>query len=489
MNSSSSTTKFTSPEFQNLFTAEFQTLINLFAKYGYEMRIAGGAVRDLLTGKMPHDVDFATTATPQDMIEMFEKENVRMINNNGEKHGTVTCRINDKENFEVTTLRVDIRTDGRHAEVEFTKDWIKDAERRDLTINSMFLGFDGTLYDYFGGRKDLIEKRLRFVGTASKRIQEDYLRILRYFRFFGRISDRPDGHEAETLAAIKDNALGLSGIAGERIWVELKKIATGKHASSLFKVMNDTNVLSTIGFTGELRFGVLDEVWHRCQDLEPLPMTIISSLFSTEDQVNELHKRVKMSKDELQLGLFILAHRHDEIFANISNKTKDQTILHLEKQTSNACGESREAKKLKRDDVDEIQRREIESERDQNLPLEGEQKLESCDSDILKRSLHHCQDLLVDTTMPVNKTRVKIIELLKYSNMRDTLELFQQWTLPRFPVSGIKLIEVGVPKGPIFSRELNRLKDIWRQSRFEKTEEELLQYLKKYDKSEVKSEG
>lgn len=194
-----------------------------------------------------------------------------------------------------------------------------------------------------------------------------------------------------------------------------------------------------------------------------------------------------MSKDEFQLGLFILAHRHDEIFANVSNKTKDQTIL--EKQTSNACGESREAKKLKRDDVDEIQRREKESERDQNLPLEGEQKLEFCDSDILKKSLHHCQDLLVDTTMPVNKTRIKIIELLKYSNMRDTLEQFQQWTLPRFPVSGIKLIEVGVPKGPIFSRELSRLKDIWRQSRFEKTEEELLQYLKKYDKSEVKSEG
>lgn len=96
MNSSSSTTKFTSPEFKNLFTPEFQTLINLFEKYGYEMRIAGGAVRDLLTGKMPHDVDFATTATPQDMIDMFEKENVRMINNNGEKHGTVTCRINDK---------------------------------------------------------------------------------------------------------------------------------------------------------------------------------------------------------------------------------------------------------------------------------------------------------------------------------------------------------------------------------------------------------
>ena len=194
-----------------------------------------------------------------------------------------------------------------------------------------------------------------------------------------------------------------------------------------------------------------------------------------------------MSKDELQLGLFILEHRHDEIFTNISNKTKDQTILHPEKHTSNACGESREAKKLKRDDTDEIQQREKESERDQNLPLEGEQKLESCDSEILERSLHHCQDLLVDSTMPMVKTRIKMLELLKYLNLRKTLEQFQQWTLPKFPVSGIKLIEMGVPRGPIFSKELNRLKDIWRQSRFEKTEDELLQHLKQY--KQVKSEG
>lgn len=91
-------------------------------------------------GKQPKDLDFATTATPQELKEMFSKENIRMINMNGEKHGTITPRINDKENFEITTLRVDMITDGRHAEVQFTKDWKLDANRRDLTINSMFLG-------------------------------------------------------------------------------------------------------------------------------------------------------------------------------------------------------------------------------------------------------------------------------------------------------------------------------------------------------------
>lgn len=131
----------------------------------------------------PHDIDFATTATPKQMIEMFEKENVRIFNLNGAKHGTITSRINDEENFEVTTLRLDVRCDGRHAEVEFTTDWLLDANRRDLTINSMFLGFDGKVYDYFFGYEDLQNRRVVFVGDASNRIIEDYLRILRYFRY------------------------------------------------------------------------------------------------------------------------------------------------------------------------------------------------------------------------------------------------------------------------------------------------------------------
>lgn len=113
---------------------------------------------------------------------MFTNENIRMLNANGEKHGTVTARINDEENFEVTTLRIDVTTDGRHAEVEFTTNWLLDANRRDLTINSMFLGFDGKVYDYFYGYDDLQKRHVLFVGEAANRIQEDYLRILRYFR-------------------------------------------------------------------------------------------------------------------------------------------------------------------------------------------------------------------------------------------------------------------------------------------------------------------
>lgn len=135
------TEKLESTEFKALWTEELRYLFDLFKKNSYEIRIAGGAVRDLLMGKKPNDVDFATTATPDQMKEMFERENIRMLNLNGEKHGTITVRLNDKENFEITTLRIDVVTDGRHAQVQYTNDWKLDANRRDLTINSIFLGF------------------------------------------------------------------------------------------------------------------------------------------------------------------------------------------------------------------------------------------------------------------------------------------------------------------------------------------------------------
>lgn len=215
-------TKLNNDLFKSIFTDELNQLLDVFNKYNYEIRIAGGAVRDILMDKKPTDLDFATTATPGQMKEMFEKENIRMINMNGEKHGTITARINEKENYECTTLRIDIVTDGRHAEVEFTTDWLLDANRRDLTINAMFLGFDGSVYDYFYGYEDLMARKVRFVGNAERRIQEDYLRILRYFRFYGRIAKSAYDHEQETLNVITRNVEGLERISGERLWVEVK---------------------------------------------------------------------------------------------------------------------------------------------------------------------------------------------------------------------------------------------------------------------------
>ncbi|XP_006001866.2 CCA tRNA nucleotidyltransferase 1, mitochondrial isoform X2 [Latimeria chalumnae] len=297
-------------EFQSLFTDGLKAVAELFEKQNFELRIAGGAVRDLLNAQQPQDVDFATTATPDQMKEMFQAAGIRMINNKGEKHGTITARLHE-QNFEITTLRIDVITDGRHAEVEFTTDWQKDAERRDLTINSMFLGLDGILYDYFNGYEDLKNKKVRFVGDASLRIQEDYLRILRYFRFYGRVAEEQNDHEPETLDAIKENAKGLAGISGERIWVELKKILTGNHAAALINLLYELDVAQYIGLPVDGSLDELNRVWKNVQSLSPEPMTLLSALLRTQDDVCKLDLRLKISKGEKSLCLFIVKYRQD----------------------------------------------------------------------------------------------------------------------------------------------------------------------------------
>ncbi|XP_062124676.1 CCA tRNA nucleotidyltransferase 1, mitochondrial isoform X2 [Drosophila sulfurigaster albostrigata] len=304
-------TKVDSAEFHSIFTPELEELVALFKKYDYELRIAGGAVRDILMSIKPKDVDLATTATPEQMKEMFTKEEVRMINAKGEKHGTITPRINNKENFEVTTLRIDVRTDGRHADVMFTTDWQLDANRRDLTINSMFLGFDGTVYDYFYGYDDLQKRRIVFVGDANVRIKEDYLRILRYFRFYGRIVPVADTHDAVTLAAIKANAEGLARISGERIWAELQKIVAGNFGYELVLEMYKCDLTAHCGLPAEPD---LTEFKRLCSDLKHFeqphyPILYLIGLLNSSEDAIKMHERLKLSAHERDLALFITQQR------------------------------------------------------------------------------------------------------------------------------------------------------------------------------------
>ncbi|KAM8756674.1 CCA tRNA nucleotidyltransferase 1, mitochondrial isoform 2-T2 [Acanthopagrus schlegelii] len=286
-------------EFQALFNDGLNGLAEVFEKHQHELRIAGGAVRDLLSGKRPEDVDFATTATPEEMKRMFQNAGIRMINNKGEKHGTITARLHN-ENFEVTTLRVDVQTDGRHAEVEFTTDWQKDAERRDLTINSMFLGYE-----------DLQNRKVRFVGSAEQRIQEDYLRILRYFRFYGRVALKPDDHEPETLTAIRDNGRGLAAISGERIWVELKKMVVGNHAAHLLELMYNMELAQYTGLPPDGNVEEMKRVWQNAKDHSPKPMTILAALFQSPEEVEKMDIRLKVSKEEKTLALFLVKYRRE----------------------------------------------------------------------------------------------------------------------------------------------------------------------------------
>lgn len=172
--------KLDTPHFRKLRTSELLRLEHMFSSNGYTLRLVGGAVRDLLLGRDPKDIDLATDCGPEDMVKLMEAEGVRYIPT-GLQHGTITVNTSEGT-YEITTLRVDRQTDGRHATVDFTSDWRIDANRRDLTINAMSLGLDGSLYDYFNGQQHLAERRVEFVGDAKLRIREDYLRILRYFR-------------------------------------------------------------------------------------------------------------------------------------------------------------------------------------------------------------------------------------------------------------------------------------------------------------------
>ena len=236
-----------SEEYKIPITSEMQQLNKLFTKNKFEIRIVGGAVRDVVLNKAPKDIDLATDATPVEMQKMFDSAGIKHIPS-GIEHGTITAIINGEE-FEITTLRSDAETDGRHATVEFVRSWEQDALRRDLTYNAMSMDFDGNLFDYHNGMDDLQNKVSRFVGDPAERIQEDYLRILRYFRFQGRL-DNPK-FEKETLQAIKANATGLTKVSVERVWMEMGKILSGNNIAKILTAMSSTGILKTIGLSNK----------------------------------------------------------------------------------------------------------------------------------------------------------------------------------------------------------------------------------------------
>ena len=224
---------------ERLITNEIEKLGQLFKDNGFELRIVGGAVRDVLLNLEPKDIDFCTDATPQEMIALITDNGMKYLPT-GLQHGTISV-VGKDELYEITTLRIDKETDGRHAEVEFTIDFELDAARRDFTFNAMSVDMEGNLYDYFNGQFDLEANRVMFVGNVEERITEDYLRILRFFRFLGRM-DRFGMPNAETIHAFRNNASGLSEISSERIWTEMKKILTGKHTYSILWLMDFLNV-------------------------------------------------------------------------------------------------------------------------------------------------------------------------------------------------------------------------------------------------------
>lgn len=227
-----------------------QKLDQAFSDAGYELRIVGGAVRDALLGVPNKDVDLCTNATPDEMCDLANTHKLVWLPT-GLQHGTVTIMVGG-EPYEVTTLRIDVETDGRHAEVEFTRSFEQDAGRRDFTFNAMSVDREGTLHDYFGGQAHLAANEIHFVGDAEQRVREDYLRVLRFFRFAARYGSVVS---ADVLDLFSQGWVrtGLATISKERVWMEMSKLLVSKDRLRTVQLMQATGIARAVGLGGVAR--------------------------------------------------------------------------------------------------------------------------------------------------------------------------------------------------------------------------------------------
>ena len=223
---------------------EARTIFSYLNEIGEEskVRFVGGCVRKSLCGEHIDDIDLATSLEPNEVKKKLDKNDVKVMDT-GISYGTVTAIVNKKK-FEITTLRKDVSTDGRHARVEFTRNWEQDASRRDFTINAIYADLDGRILDPLNGALDLQNGRINFIGSPEERIQEDYLRILRYFRFFAQYSET--NCDQNTIQSIKKNIDGINKISKERIFDELKKILSLKNVYNLFKNNQSKEIILNI---------------------------------------------------------------------------------------------------------------------------------------------------------------------------------------------------------------------------------------------------
>ena len=207
-----------------------------------EVRYVGGCIRKIIKKEEVDDIDLATNLIPTEVCNALKKNNINFYET-GIDHGTITAIIGDQK-YEITTLRKDVSTDGRHAKVEFSLDWKDDSNRRDFSINAIYSDKDGNLFDPHNGKKDLESGTVKFIGNPEERIQEDYLRILRYLRFFLNYSNNK--HEIEIFKTIKRNIGGISKLSSERLVEEFKKLTKSDGFIKLFKDKESLELIEII---------------------------------------------------------------------------------------------------------------------------------------------------------------------------------------------------------------------------------------------------
>ena len=297
-----------------------------------EVRYVGGCVRKVIKKETVDDIDLATNLVPSEVCDALKKQNINFYET-GIQHGTITAIIGDHK-YEITSLRKDVSTDGRHAKVEFSSDWKEDAARRDFSINSIYSDKDGNLFDPYNGKKDLESGNINFIGDSENRIKEDYLRILRYIRFFINYSNQ--SHDLNIIKKIKKNIGGVSKLSSERLLDEFKKLT---RSNAFLKIFNDKISLELI----EIIFPQLKNLEnfkklnsHATDNLAKVDFIFLLSLLIVDGSDNTdyfLYKFNISKKDQKRLKSIDFFYKENVSIKNFNEKNFNKIFYYNGKQT------------------------------------------------------------------------------------------------------------------------------------------------------------
>ncbi len=374
-------------------------------------RLVGGTVRNALLGEPVKDIDMATVLLPEDVVARAESAGLKAVPT-GIEHGTVTLVAHGRP-VEVTTLRADVETDGRRAVIRYTQDWAEDAERRDFTMNALYCDADGTIFDPLSGLDDLLARRVRFIGDAEDRIREDYLRILRFFRFFAYYGHgRPDADGLKACVRLKS---GMALLSAERIWSELKRILEAPTPERTMLWMRTTEILQT----------VLPECWgidaihalvapERAEGWLPDPMLRLAAIIPPNpEKIDALSDRLRLSRAENRwLAEWAAADPisvpldDDSLAKRLYGEGKSSVLAHLRLGLAKASGEGK-------DDI--------------------------------------------------------------ASSLRQNIDFASGWEKPELPVTGKDLQALGTEQGPGLGEILAGLEEMWIESGFTLSRDALLE--------------
>ena len=390
--------------------AKIFNAINTFSSIS-ELRFVGGCIRKVINKEEIDDIDLATNLTPTQVCEALNKNNIKYYET-GIEHGTITAVINDKS-FEITTLRKDISTDGRHAEVEFSDDWKEDASRRDFSINAIYSDQEGNLFDPFNGRKDILEGNINFIGSVEKRIKEDYLRIVRYIRFFLNYSKKK--HDPKTLKNIKINLDGISNLSSERLLNELKKILKSNGFKNVSRDKESLELLSLI-FPQLIRINsfeklnsISEEIYQKSDFIFLLSVMIINET----DNVDYFLYKFNLSKKDQKRITILDNFYKDKITKNTFKEKNLIKILYFQGRQAILDILNYKIITTKKIDPNLIElKRQFENKELPTFPIDTKNLMQEYDlveGKTLGKKLKQLEEFWVNNNFQINKEQVDVI--------------------------------------------------------------------------------